>query len=50
MSPEDAQFVAWIMETLVPDLEESGRVETAADIRRLVGIINYLDEFVERSE
>lgn len=42
MLKDDAKFVLWVEDTLVPDLKESGSVETAADFERLIGIIRRL--------
>jgi hypothetical protein len=42
MSKDDAKFVLWIENTLVPDLKDSGTVETAADFERLIRIIRNL--------
>jgi hypothetical protein len=39
---DDMEFVAWIEETLIPDLKDSGTVETARDFERLVRIIKRL--------
>lgn len=39
---DDMEFVAWVEETLVPDLKASGTVETAADFERLIRIIRNL--------
>jgi hypothetical protein len=39
---DDMQYVAWIEETLIPDLKDSGTVETAKDFERLVRIIKRL--------
>lgn len=44
MIKDDAQFVLWVENTLVPDLKESGTVETAADFERLIRIIRSLAE------
>lgn len=42
MIKDDAKFVLWVENTLVPDLKESGTVETAADFERLIKIIRRL--------
>lgn len=39
---DDMEFVGWIEETLIPDLKDSGTVETARDFERLVRIIKRL--------
>lgn len=42
MIKDDAKFVLWVENTLVPDLKDSGTVETAADFERLIKIIRRL--------
>jgi len=42
MIKDDAKFVLWVEGTLIPDLKESGTVETAADFERLIRIIRRL--------
>lgn len=39
---DDMEFVAWVEGTLVPDLKDSGTVETARDFERLIRIIRKL--------
>lgn len=39
---DDMQFVEWVEGTLIPDLKDSGTVETARDFERLVRIIKRL--------
>ena len=39
---DDLEFVAWVENTLVPDLKDSGTFETAADFERLIKIIRRL--------
>lgn len=38
----DMEYVAWVEETLIPDLKDSGTVETARDFERLIRIIRKL--------
>lgn len=39
---EDKDFVVWLEQTLIPDLQDSGTEETAKDFERCVEIIRRL--------
>jgi hypothetical protein len=43
LKPRDRQFIDWLEETLIPDLKESGTVETAKDFERSIRIIRDLE-------
>lgn len=43
LSRDDRNFVEWLKETLIPDLEEGGMPETAKDFERCIQIIEDLD-------
>lgn len=48
ISQEEASYITWLEETLIPDLKESGTVETAADFEHCIRIIRDLDERLDK--
>lgn len=48
ISKEEKQYIAWLEETLIPDLKESGTVETAADFEHCIRIIEDLDKRLDK--
>ena len=51
---DDMDYVEWVENTLIPDLRDSGRYETASDLERLCGIVRHyeseLTNMAERME
>lgn len=44
MNKTHAQFLAWLQQTLIPDLKDSGRKYTAADLAKAVKIALAMDK------